>query len=296
MKIRTIFLLLFLLAGLAACEDPVPNDYLPRYSVEAFLLVGRPIEGIKLYRTQNIADTFSSATAFIKDADVRILVGDGGDTLRLVYRDTENGGEYYLPVGASPYQVQPTTTYRLQIRVGTSDLITGVTVTPDRISYIKQVPDTLQYPKDTVNLTVDAKLRVSWTPVAGTTEYILRVQSLDTLGYGEYLTPPTEEKNRRIYRFWEENSPKYNDVTRWAFVPATDIPGSWNAFKWFGVQDVSVFAPDANFLKWFKQVKFGGASPSYNRLLGSVEGSDAIGVFASASIVSDTVFVLKNQP
>jgi hypothetical protein len=294
MKLRNILLFVVLLVGLSACEDPVPSDYIPRYSVEAFLLVGRPIEGIKLYRTQNIADSFALSRAFIKDADVRILAGD--DTLRLQYRDTENGSEYYLPVDGTPYEVQPSTTYRLQIRAGASDLITGITVTPARISYIREVPDTLQYPRDTINLTTDARLRVSWTPVAGITEYILRIQALDTLGYGKYLTPPTEEQNRRIYRFWEENAPKYNDVTRWAFVPATDIPGSWNAFKWFGLQDVTIFAPDPNFLKWFKQVKFGGASPSYNRLLGSVEGSDAIGVFASASVVSDTVFVLKNQP
>lgn len=294
MKTFKILFSIVLLAGLAACEDPVPNDYIPRYSVEAFLLVGQPVENIRLFRTQNVADTFASSTAFIKDADVRILAGD--DTLRLDYRATENGGEYYLPVGDTLYRVQPNTTYRLQIRVGASDLITGVTVTPARISYIKHVPDTLQYPKDTVNLTTDAKLRVSWTPAPGITEYILRVQALDTLGYGEYLTPPTAEKNRRIYRFWEENAPKYEDVNRWGFVPATDIPGSWNAFKWFGLQDVTIFAPDPNFLKWFKQVKFGGSSPSYNRLLGSVEGSDAIGVFASASIAADTVFVLKNQP
>lgn len=297
MKLRNIFLPVLFLAGLAACEDPVPSDYIPRYSVEAYLLVGQPIENIRLYRTQNVADTFAASAAFIKDADVRILTG--GDTLRLSYRDTENGGEYYLPAAATGdtlYRVQPATTYHLRIGVGASDLITGVTVTPTLISFIKDIPDTLQYPKDTINLTTDEKLRVSWTPVPGTDEYILRVAALDTLEYGQYLTPPTEEKNRRIYRFWEENSPKYDDVTRWAFLPATNIPGSWNAFKWFGLQEVTVFAPDPNFLQWFKQVKFGGGSPTYNELLGSVKGDNAIGVFASASLVSDTTFVLKNQP
>lgn len=290
--VRHILIAMIVAAGMSACEDPVPEVYVPRYAVEAFLFVGEPITGVKLLRTQEVNDTFALGAAFIRTADVDILTD--GDTLQLVFRNTEGGGEYWYP--DSLYTVQPNSTYRLRIRLAEGGVITGRTVTPSSIAFIREVPDTLQYPKDTINLTVDQALRISWTPAPGIGEYILRVKALDTLGYGQYLTPPTEEQNRRIYRFWEEDAPKYNDVTRWGFVPATDIPGSWNAFKWFGMQQLTVFAPDANFLEWFKQMKFGGASPTYNSLLGSVEGAEAIGVFASASTAIDTTFVLKNQP
>ncbi len=295
MKIIHLLLVGTLLAaGLSACEDSVPSDYLPQNGVEAILIVGEPIQEIKLVSSQDVRDTFSLSAAFIRDADVKILTG--GDTLQLQYRETGKGPEYWYPGSDTLYKVQPNTTYDLRIRLADGGLITATTRTPGQISYIRVIPDTLQYPKDTTNLTVDESLRLSWTPIPGITEYILRVSALDTLEYGKYLTPPTAEKNRRIERFWEKDAPKYNDITRWAYIPATNIPGSWNAFKWFGVQEVSIFAPDPNFAEWFKQIRFGGASPTYNRLLGSVQGELAVGVFASASIVSDTTFVIKNQP
>ncbi len=292
-KIHLLFVVA-LLAGLSACEDPVPSDYLQQNGVEAILIVGEPIQEIRLMRSQDVKDTFSITAAFIKDADVKILTDS--DTLQLLYRETEKGSEYWYPGKDTLYKVQPNTTYRLRIRLAGGGLITGTTTTPGQISYTRVIPDTLEYPKDTTNLTTDEKLRLSWTPLPGINEYILRVSALDTLEYGKYLNPPTEEKNRRIERFWEENAPKYDDITRWAYIPATNIPGSWNAFKWFGVQEVSVFAPDPNFTKWFKQIRFGGASPTYNALLGSVQGESAVGVFASASVTSDTTFVIKNQP
>lgn len=290
---QKLLLFLVLSVGVVACEDAVPSTYIPRYAVEAFLFVGQPIEHIKLLRTQAVADTFSVAGSVIADADVQIIAD--GSILQLQYRATKDGGEYYYPGTDTVYKVQPNTVYQLRIRTG-GVTITGRTISPGHIALIEGVKDTLQYPKDTTNLSLSEKLRLRWTPVPGISEYLLRVSTLDTLGYGKYLTPPTEEKNRRIYRFWEKNAPKYDDVTRWGFIPATDIPGSWAAFKWFGRQEVTIFAADQNFVKWFKMVRFGGGSPTYNNLLGSISGDDAIGVFGSASMVSDTTFLLKNQP
>lgn len=294
---KTLYLALaaFALASvLSACEDPIPNDYVAQTGVEAFLIVGQPIQEVKLIRSQSVADTFSIDAAFIKDADVKIM--SGSDTMQLVYRQTERGPEYWYPGKDTLYKVQPNTTYELRVRLASGQTINGRTTSPGQIAFLRVIPDMLQYPKDTVNLTTDETLRLAWTPIPGLSEYVLRVTALDTLEYGKYMTPPTVEKNRRIERFWEENAPKYDDVTRWAYIPATNIPGSWNAFKWFGVQEIAVFAPDPNFAEWFKQIRFGGSSPTYNRLLGSVNGDYAVGVFASASIVADTTFVVKNQP
>lgn len=290
---QQIFLAFALILGVTACEDAVPSTYIPQYAVEAFLFVGQPIEHVKLLRTQAVADTFSVSGSVIADADVKIIANS--DTLQLDYRTTEKGGEYYYPSKDTLYKVQPNTVYQLRIRTGTAT-ITGRTVSPDQVVLLQSVKDTLQYPKDTTNFSLSEKLRLRWTPVSGIPEYLLRVRALDTLGYGQYLTPPTEEKNRRIYRFWEKDAPKYDDITRWGFVPATDIPGSWSGFKWFGLQEITVFAADHNFVKWFKLVQFGGGSPTYNNLLGSINGDEAVGVFASASMVSDTTFLLKNQP
>lgn len=287
-----ILLVCVMALGLSSCEDAVPSTYIPRYAVEAFLIVGEPIDHIKLFRTQAVEGEFSTSASIIADADVRIMTET--DTMQLQFKPTAAGGEYFYPGKDTVYKVQPNTVYWLRIRTGSST-ITARTITPGLVAFTRTVDDTLYYPKDTIRLSVAEKMRLGWTPVPGIEEYLLRIRALDTLGYGKYLTPPTEEKNRRVYRFWEKDAPDYNDVTRWGFIPATDIPGSWAAFKWFGLQEVTVFAADNNLVNWFKLTKF-GSSPTYNSLLGSVQGDDAIGVFASASTASDTTFVIKNQP
>jgi hypothetical protein len=67
----------------------------------------------------------------------------------------------------------------------------------------------------------------------------------------------------------------------------------WPAFKWFGPQEVTIYAPEGSFVKWFKLTHFGG-NGQYDPLLGNVSGG--LGVFTSASLASQKVLLLKNQP
>src|SRR5688500_5587450 len=82
-------------AAAGGCEDAAPTEYIPETVVEAFLIVGEPIRGIRVTRSQSVADTFRYANSAVADADVRLITGDR--TFQLQYREDEHVGEYYLP-------------------------------------------------------------------------------------------------------------------------------------------------------------------------------------------------------
>lgn len=277
-------------APLAGCEDSAPTAYIPEHVLEAFLIVGEPIQGIRVTRSQSVSDTFRYRNSAVPDADVKLIAGDR--TLQLQYRANDGVGEYFHP--DTTVRIEPETSYRIHVTLADGGTLSGQTRTPVQISWIAEPKTPLQYPTDTLTPPKPPdSLALSWTRAPSITEYIIAVRCLDTLEYGRYLDPPTAERNRRIERFWNQNAPFYDDVSRIAFLQETSVPVSWFAFKWFGRQEVSVYASDAAFVNWYKMTHFQNP-PTYQPLLGNVEGG--LGVVASASAVRKEIFVLKNQP
>lgn len=288
--LATLIVALVASTSLTGCEDAAPTEYVAQPVVEAFLIVGEPIRDIRVTRSQSVTDTFRYRNSAVSDADVKLIAGDR--TLQLQYRENDRVGEYYLP--DTTVLVEPMTDYRLVVTMPDGAIVSGRTRTPVQIEWIDAPKTPLQYPLDTVQLPRPAdSLALSWTPAPSISEYIISVRSLDTLEYGRYLDPPTDERNRRIGRFWEENAPFYDDVARIAFLQESSTPVSWFAFKWFGRQEVSVFASDGPFVNWYKMTHFQNP-PQYQPLLGNVEGG--LGVVASASVVRREVFLVKNAP
>ena len=274
---------------ISGCEDPVAFDYIPQYAVEAYLLVGKPIDNIMLTKTQPVADSFSYDNAIVKNAKVSIIQ-NSKDTITLQYRDSERGGEYYC--ADTTLLVQPKTRYDLLITTNDGAVITATTFTPNNISWIVPPQSVLQYPKDTINLTFNDSLSISWTQLSEVKEYLISISHLDTLEYGKYLDPISEEKNRKITRFFSRsNNPRLRDMTVYGFLQATKAPVVWTAFRWYGKCKLTIFAPDQNFLKWFKTLWSGN---QYDYRLASISGG--VGVFASASYTDKEIFLLKNQP
>ena len=174
---------------ISGCEDPVAFDYIPQYAVEAYLLVGKPIDNIMLTKTQPVADSFSYDNAIVKNAKVSIIQ-NSKDTITLQYRDSERGGEYYC--ADTTLLVQPKTRYDLLITTNDGAVITATTFTPNNISWIVPPQSVLQYPKDTINLTFNDSLSISWTQLSDIKEYLISISHLDTLEYGKYLDPISE--------------------------------------------------------------------------------------------------------
>lgn len=284
--------ILFLIVLIFSCEDAPPTDYIPQYYLEAFLIVDEPIDGIKLMKTQPLQQKFDYSKAFVKNADVRIKFN--GNEVKLSLRDTGNpeNWAYFFP--DTNLKVQPNTTYYLEIQTYDGVLITGSTTTPERFEWVSAPPDTIYYPKDTINFSDRQPIPIRWSSVKGIFYYIVSAKCLDTLEYGKYLNQNSEEKNRRVYNPFDDRRQRsryYYDVTSWDAIPNTEYPLYWLLFKWFGKHKIIVYSPDFNFLRWILQ-QF--RASQINPLLTSVDG--AIGVFGSASKIEKEIFLVKNQP
>jgi hypothetical protein len=277
--------------SLSGCEDAPPNDYVPQYVVQGYLVVDSPIRGIGLSRSQPVTDTFKVERGRVPDADVRLITE--GRTLQLLYRAGEKGtGEYYYPDTAE--LVKPGARYTLQITTKDGATLTAQTLTPNHFAWVRPPIARVVIPQksEPAYMKPPDSLNLVWTPDAGVQEYLVSVRALDTLGYGRYLSPETSEGNERVDPELDEFDERhYNDLTRWGFVASTTTPIVWGAFKWYGPQEVSVYAGDRNLINWFKMTQWTG-NPQYDPLLGNIQGG--VGVFASASVIRADHFLIKN--
>ena len=268
-----------------ACEDDIPNIYEPAYFVEGYLIVDSPIENIIVMETQDISKPYDYVFSLVPDAEVKIIEGD--NEFLLDFRADSVCGYYY---DNESYKVKPNTKYELEITLQDGTFISGSTTTPKRFEWINPMPEQIYYPKDTINLPEDS-IKIEWTATSGLNWFFIRTRCLDTMYYGKYIEPPTEEFNRRTYKPYADNSRYYNDRNIYfGPLPNTKTPLLWSGVKWYGKNEVSVYCPDVNYLLWFIQVQ---RQSFYEPLLGTVDG--AMGVFGSASEIKDTTFVIKNQ-
>jgi hypothetical protein len=251
--------------------------------------VDEPITGVMITKSQPVADTFVYENSIVRDAKVHII-RDQKDTMKLQFYPSGRGGEYRLP--DSTLLIQPSTRYDLLVVLPDGKRVTGTTYTPKRVEWINAPRSVLQYPVDTLNLIAPDSLSITWTPTDGISEYLIAITCLDTIGYGQYLDPPTLDSNRKIFRFFRRNpdNPRLRNLTLYGFIQGTKSPVVWTAFRWYGKHKLSIFAPDPNFVKWFKA---GWGGNQYDYRLASVEGG--LGVFASGSYVEQETFLLKNQ-
>lgn len=284
---KYILTIVLFLTGLVlnSCGDDVPTDYKPENFVEAVLIVGEPIRGIIVMRTQPVTAKFNYYNSLIKDAEV-VIKGEGREFKLDFNTDTLAPG-YYSP--ESTYLVKANTKYSISIKLNDGSLLSGETTTPGQVEWAQKIKSQFQFPFDTLKL--PATDTIFWTNVADVNFYNITIKCLDTLEYGKYLTPQTNEKNRRVYKPFINDEEYYYDRSEIAFIPNTKSSVVWNVFKWFGKHEVYISAPDWNYTRWFLQHV---SSSQVNPLLGSIEGG--IGVFGSMSVARDTVVLLKNRP
>ncbi len=274
---------------LVGCGDPIPTDYQEELVVEGFVFVGEPISDIRVLRTLPITDTFRFVDASIRDAQVRITAD--GVPLPVEYVSDSLGGTYR--VADQQYRAVSGVTYAIEV-IAAGKTVTGSTTTPDTLSWVKAPKDTLQYPGRLFELTRNDSLEVGWTAVPGVGQYVVAVECLDTLGYGQYLSPATTDSNRRIRdqdRF-DDGTLIANERVRFGFSILTRAPTVWSVFKWFGKQEIRVYAGDLAFQEWFRMVGFGRRS-SYDYRLSNIKGG--LGTWGSASLIRKSTFLKMDQ-
>jgi hypothetical protein len=136
-------------------------------------------------------------------------------------------------------------------------------------------------------------LRISWEGQTSVLRYGIGIECLDTLGYGEYLEPPTEELNNRVREEdFYDGTLIANERTRYGFSTVSNTPVVWGGFAWFGKQRLWIYAGDKAFQDWLAAVGFGQRS-QYDYRLSNVKGG--LGTFAGASRISSDLFLFKEK-
>jgi hypothetical protein len=294
-----ILIILAAISGLfVACEDAAPFEYIEQHYVEGYLIVDQPIGPINVLKTLPMDQDYDRSEAHLKDAIVTITSDGVYYQLKFVDEPGKDPGFYY---DDESILVKPETNYSLKVIDG-DKTYTSTTFTPTRISWVAPPKDYIQFPKDTVNLPGNSDYDLAWKKENEAYlefGYLLAVQHLDTLNYGKYLDPPTQEMNRRNFHPFYNNGNEdgdnnknvnYYDLSTWNFIANDKSATVWFAFKWFGKQDINVYLPDYNMRQWFIM---GFRSSQYDPIFNSIEGG--MGCFGSASVVSKTTFLLKNQ-
>lgn len=276
-----IFYYLIVCLILISCVEENDTGFKEETIIEAFLIVDEPIRNIRISKTIPILDTFSFEKAAIKDAEA-LIYSSNGDSLLLEY----NSNLYNYQAINTNYLIKENTNYFLKVIVN-DDTIKGTTLTPKKFSWIEKAPDVLQYPKDSIAL--DEVINISWENPGSFNFYHIVVKCLDTLNYGSYLTPSTDELNRRI-SFFRDQEFFFNNSTNHGLSPINEGSIIWTTFKWYGLQEVTIYNPDFNWFRWLGQY----FQSEYNDILSTVEGNNARGVFGSATAIRDTSFLLKN--
>lgn len=277
---RKLFYLLLIFC-LISCVEENENNFQEDTIVEAYLIVGEPINNFRVMKTLPILDTFKLENATITNADV-LIYSEKGDSIKLKY----NKENLLYQAEKQNYLVKEKTLYYLQL-IYNNDTIKGKTYTPKTFNWIQKLPDTIQYPKDSIKL--DDIVKLSWENPGSFNFYHITVKCLDTLNYGKYLNPPTDELNRRISLF-KNATHFFDNTTNHGVAPSNDGAFLWTSVKWYGMQEIVIYNPDYNWFRWVGQYY----QSEYSELLSSVEGKHAIGVFGSATAIRDTFFLVKN--
>ena len=287
--LRNSLITVLALFAIVGCEDPLPEDvYIPELVVEGFVIADRPLNGIRVFRTLPITDTFRLVDAVLPDADV--MVTENGTPIPVRFVADERGGSFEAVDTA--YRVKYETEYKIVVSaIGKTASATAQTL--GRFNWIAPPRDTLQYPGAERETERFDSLDVSWESQS-IGIYVVAMECLDTTGYGEYLTPPTSDTNRRIRdEEPDQNLLINNEMARYGASFFTSTPVVWSIFRWFGPHRIHVYAGDGAFQEWFQQVGFGGRS-TYDYRLSNIEGG--LGVWAGASEVTSPIFLLKDKP
>ncbi|HZV13138.1 MAG TPA: hypothetical protein VFA55_07975 [Candidatus Kapabacteria bacterium] len=280
MRKRSALLLVSVFAALFAswlisCQDVPPVAYIQQIVVQGYLFANRPIDSIIVDRSLPVNLFYDRDSAGITDAQVTITVDS--KTYSLVPY-TKEPGSYYLP--DTTMLVRSGKTYYLQIQYN-GQTVTAQTTVPDSIKITKRLPDTLQYPQDTINIINYPDSIITWTGVPNKISYAASITCIDTTYYDSLQ----HIANRHVYR---PGGDSYDNPTSWfSFLPVSTVPVPWTVFKWYGSQRIVIYNIDQNFNDWLKMADLNGGT--FTQDLNHINGG--IGVFGSAGIDTMTTFL-----
>ncbi|MEX0610079.1 MAG: DUF4249 family protein [Balneolaceae bacterium] len=291
-----------LLLSLQSCEDYAQDSYEEQFIVEAYLVAGRPLPNVSLFKTV-IADekfNYGQDSYGVNNAEVEIRLLSTGpfSEIETVYSfGFESKGRYST---SNVHEVLPLRTYELRIQFpDTEDSIMAHTTVPDTFSIHPDLPDSIVYQSP-------ERLQIT----LGVSKYPDRqsIFILNALGLNpkeSMLTPFYQEvfeskgKDPRDLGLFANNSTGI--INEGSFVKNEDgsvrIEYPWSGFSYFEDNLLVANAIDDNLYDFVRSqtVQLGGSSLSpgeIQNVIYNIEGG--IGVFGALATDTAAIYLKRN--
>lgn len=292
------------LAGLAAivlagCDTTGPAEFEPEVVVEGYLRADGRLPSIRVSRTIEVDETYSSQETGISDARVSIYLLNeaGGREQTIEYTSSDRNPGLYTPVFSpgGPSVVQPLRRYELQVEVpDVSQPIRATTFVPDTFSIIRPGADSVLY-----QASEQYSFLVSSTTYPGRQNvFLFTTLALD--GRREQLTPFAEsllEGELSVDDLRERASPTLGeDNFQRVDGGFVRIRFPWLAIYFYGRNQISVSTLDDNLYDFIRSqsIQQGGSTlppGEIPNVLERVEGGR--GVFGSYARASTAFYVIR---
>jgi len=307
-NIRGVFTTVALLAilTLQGCGEGVVEienvSYEPRVSIEGFLIPGKPVSGIRLFRNFKLNQDLREQTPLLDAIKTTATITDesSGIVYPLSYHTPANLldiGNYYYEYTGNDLTIEYGRSYTLEVR-------TEIDNTPVQARSTTTVPmpgfkiagvnyDSLQYRQKIDGELVNFVLDIDRSP--GTTYYLASIQSL-TDDYDKFVSfSPFGKMSREEF---EKDKERFTYNTFWI----QNTPGEagrsimnlfWFEFHFYSRYRVIVYAADKNyreFMQTYSRVQ--EIDGNFHEARFNIEGQ-GIGVFGS--VIPDTVYVTVTE-
>lgn len=240
MKTTSLLVLIIIAFTASGCEESASSfSYDRQVVVTGLIEAGRNVDTLKLVYTGEVDKPFSPSAYAITNAVVRIIGTNVAFTDSLVH-DPANPGRYY---STDPTRIiQPTKSYRLEVRTADGKTITAYTTVPDTFSMLySSLKD-----KDTVRYDIRNDVNIfAWTPSRLHGTYLPTVWSTDV----DAATIPKSFRRDTL------DSPKPDKLGYRVGLPKeqtyTELP--WIFLSYFGTTKIDVYAVDENYASFLNQ-------------------------------------------
>jgi len=300
---------IFCVVMISGCDSVSPSDHHEEMVVEAYLVGGELLPAIRLSKTIDVDDVFTSGTAAINNAslDVFLLNEDGSVEEQIEYVRTFDEPGKYLP--EIDHVVHSDRTYRLEASAGSSiDAVSAETHVPQVFNLIQSSHEQIEYQDpDQWSMLVTQSQNPNRQSV-----FVFTIESLEPTvdnlvePYFDFYFEDEDTDNRVGLEF---DPGDLNELVKFSSQPVNEgnyevfpdgtlrVKLPWFAVPFYGRVHVTMSTLDDNLFDFqrYQQAQQGGGLLSPGELpnvLDPVKGGR--GIFGSLARVSDVVTVVRD--
>ncbi|MEX1062238.1 MAG: DUF4249 family protein [Balneolaceae bacterium] len=296
---KIISLLILACVLFAGCEPYGGEGYREYAVVESYLIAERGLPVVLLSTTMPLSEEYSFNEAAIAGADVVLyLLDNEGEKTEPGFQyqmDTSSPG-IYRPITVPEVTVEPRRSYLLEADLSEHGLLSARTTVPDTFRVTSEVPETLVYREDVLNITISGSTNADRQNV-----YVFNTIARDPVVAN--LTPfyrSVIDNNENDIEAYANNSSGLINEGNFQTHPdgSVQLHLPWVGVAFYGENQVVINSLDRNMFDFIRsqEVQLGGSTLSPGEIPNAIyhiEGG--IGVFGALSADTLSTRILRPE-